>query len=148
NVGIRFIGIPMEFYYQRMNELLILVLGIGAVVMLIVGVLAFYAIRLSVKPLQALTASVHAISSGNLDGAIPCLEKRNEFGEIGRALSLFRDSALARRDLETEAAEQRALSDAERARNDADQRSLDGQIDFAVNQLAAGLGRLSQGAVS
>ncbi|MBX4932474.1 MULTISPECIES: methyl-accepting chemotaxis protein [Rhizobium] len=148
NIGILFIGIPMEFYYQRMNELLILVLGIGAVVMLLVGVLAFYAIRLSVKPLQALTASVHTISSGDLDRVVPCLEKKNEFGEIGRALSLFRDSARARRDLETEASEQRALSDAERARNDADKRSLDGQIDFAVSQLAAGLGRLSQGDVS
>ncbi|WSH65829.1 methyl-accepting chemotaxis protein [Rhizobium ruizarguesonis] len=148
NVGILFIGIPMEVYYQRMYELQMLVLGVGAIVMLIVGVLAFYAIRLSVKPLQALTASVHSISAGNLDGTIPCIEKKNEFGDIGRALALFRDSARARRDLETQAAEQRALSDAERARNDADKRSLDGQIDFAVNQLAAGLGRLSQGDVS
>jgi len=148
NVGILFIGIPMEVYYQRMYELQMLVLGVGAIVMLIVGVLAFYAIRLSVKPLQALTASVHAISSGDLDGAIPCVAKKNEFGDIGRALALFRDSARARRDLETQAAEQRALSDAERARNDADKRSLDSQIDFAVNQLAAGLGRLSQGDVS
>ncbi|MBN9981774.1 HAMP domain-containing protein [Rhizobium laguerreae] len=148
NVGILFIGIPMELYYQRMYELQMLVLGVGAIVMLLVGVLAFYAIRLSVKPLQALTTSVHSISAGDLDGAIPCVEKRNEFGDIGRALALFRDSARARRDLETQAAEQRELSDAERARNDADKRSLDGQIDFAVNQLAAGLGRLSQGDVS
>ncbi|MBY3190109.1 methyl-accepting chemotaxis protein [Rhizobium laguerreae] len=148
NVGILFIGIPMELYYQRMYELQMLVLGVGGIVMLIVGVLAFYAIRLSVKPLQALTASVHSISAGDLEGAIPCDEKRNEFGDIGRALALFRDSARARRDLETQAAEQRELSDAERARNDADKRSLDGQIDFAVNQLAAGLGRLSQGDVS
>ncbi|ASR09702.1 methyl-accepting chemotaxis protein [Rhizobium leguminosarum bv. viciae] len=148
NVGILFIGIPMELYYQRMYELQMLVLGVGAIVMLIVGVLAFYAIRLSVKPLQALTASVHSISAGDLEAAIPCVEKRNEFGDIGRALALFRDSARARRDLETQAAEQRELSDAERARNDADKRSLDGQIDFAVNQLAAGLGRLSRGDVS
>ncbi|MBX4860494.1 MULTISPECIES: methyl-accepting chemotaxis protein [unclassified Rhizobium] len=148
NVGILFIGIPMEVYYQRLYELQMLVLGVGAIVMLIVGVVAFYAIRLSVKPLQALTASVHAISGGDLEGAIPCVDKKNEFGDIGRALALFRDSARARRDLETQAAEQRALSDAERARNDADKRSLDGQIDFAVNQLAAGLGRLSQGDVS
>ncbi|MCW1414039.1 methyl-accepting chemotaxis protein [Rhizobium sp. 1AS11] len=148
NVGILFIGIPMEVYYQRMYELQMLVLGVGAIVMLIVGVLAFYAIRLSVKPLQALTTSVHSISAGDLEGAIPCVEKSNEFGDIGRALALFRDSARARRDLETQAAEQRELSDAERARNDADKRSLDGQIDFAVNQLAAGLGRLSQGDVS
>ncbi|MBY3106076.1 HAMP domain-containing protein [Rhizobium laguerreae] len=148
NVGILFIGIPMELYYQRMYELQMLVLGVGAIVMLIVGVLAFYAIRLSVRPLQALTTSVHSISAGDLEGAIPCVEKRNEFGDIGRALALFRDSARARRDLETQATEQRELSDAERARNDADKRSLDGQIDFAVNQLAAGLGRLSQGDVS
>ncbi|NKK72078.1 HAMP domain-containing protein [Rhizobium sophorae] len=148
NVGILFIGIPMEVYYQRLYELQMLVLGVGAIVMLIVGVVAFYAIRLSVKPLQALTASVHAISAGDLEGAIPCVDKKNEFGDIGRALALFRDSARARRDLETQAAEQRALSDAERARNDADKRSLDDQIDFAVNQLAAGLGRLSQGDVS
>ncbi|MBY5751773.1 MULTISPECIES: methyl-accepting chemotaxis protein [Rhizobium] len=148
NVGILFIGIPMELYYQRMYELQMLVLGVGSIVMLLVGVLAFYAIRLSVKPLQALTASVHSISAGDLEAAIPCVEKRNEFGDIGRALALFRDSARARRDLETQAAEQRELSDAERARNDADKRSLDGQIDFAVNQLAAGLGRLSQGDVS
>ncbi|MBA8835978.1 methyl-accepting chemotaxis protein [Rhizobium leguminosarum] len=148
NVGILFIGIPMELYYQRMYELQMLVLGVGAIVMLIVGVLAYYAIRLSVKPLQTLTTSVHSISAGDLEGAIPCIEKKNEFGDIGRALALFRDSARARRDLETHAAEQRALSDAERARNDADKRSLDGQIDFAVNQLAAGLGRLSQGDVS
>ncbi|NNU46580.1 HAMP domain-containing protein [Rhizobium sp. WYCCWR 11279] len=148
NVGILFIGIPMEVYYQRLYELQMLVLGVGAIVMLIVGVVAFYAIRLSVKPLQALTASVHSISAGDLEGAIPCVDKKNEFGDIGRALALFSDSARARRDLETQAAEQRALSDAERARNDADKRSLDGQIDFAVNQLAAGLGRLSQGDVS
>ncbi|MBY5610592.1 HAMP domain-containing protein [Rhizobium leguminosarum] len=148
NVGILFIGIPMELYYQRMYELQMLVLGAGGIVMLLVGVLTYYAIRLSVKPLQALTTSVRSISSGDLDGAIPCVEKKNEFGDIGRALALFRDSARARRDLETQAAEQRELSDAERARNDADKRSLDGQIDFAVNQLAAGLGRLSQGDVS
>ncbi|MBY5705434.1 HAMP domain-containing protein [Rhizobium leguminosarum] len=148
NVGILFIGIPMELYYQRMYELQMLVLGVGGIVMLLVGVLTYYAIRLSVKPLQALTTSVRSISSGDLDGAIPCVEKKNEFGDIGRALALFRDSARARRDLETQAAEQRELSDAERARNDADKRSLDGQIDFAVNQLAAGLGRLSQGDVS
>jgi methyl-accepting chemotaxis protein len=148
NVGILFIGIPMEVYFAHLNHLQMLVLGAGAMVMLLVGILAFFAIRASVRPLQALTKTVNTISAGNLDGAIPCVEKQNEFGEIGRALALFRDNARARLDLETQAAEQRALSEAERSRNDADKRSLDGEIDFAVNQLAAGLGRLSQGDVS
>ncbi len=148
NTGILFIGIPMEVYFARLQHLQVLVIGAGAAVMLAVSLLAFFAIRRTVSPLQALTKTVHAISSGNLSGAIPCVDKRNEFGEIGRALEAFRDSAKARQDLETQAAEQRALTEAERTRNDADKRTLDGQIDFAVNQLAAGLGRLAQGDVS
>jgi methyl-accepting chemotaxis protein len=148
NTGILFIGIPMEVYYAHLNHLQFLVLGAGAVVMLLVGILAFFAIRRSVSPLQALTATVHAISAGNLGTTIPCIEKRNEFGEIGRALEAFRHAARARQDLETQAAEQRQLTEAERTRNDEAKRSLDSQIDFAVNQLAAGLGRLSQGDVS
>jgi len=148
NTGILFIGIPMEVYFARLQHLQVLVIGAGAAVMLAVSLLAFFAIRRTVSPLQALTKTVHAISSGNLSGAIPCVDRRNEFGEIGRALEAFRDSAKARQDLETQAAEQRALTEAERTRNDADKRTLDGQIDFAVNQLAAGLGRLAQGDVS
>jgi methyl-accepting chemotaxis protein len=148
NTGILFIGIPMEVYFARLQHLQILVIGAGAAVMLVVSLLAFFAIRRTVSPLQALTKTVHSISAGNLSGAIPCVDKPNEFGEIGRALSAFRDSAKARLDLETQAAEQRALTEAERTRNDAEKRTLDGQIDFAVNQLAAGLGRLAQGDVS
>ncbi len=148
NVGILFIGIPMELYYSSLQQLLMLVVGAGAAVLLIVAVLAYFAIRASVRPLETLTAAIHTISAGNLEGTIPCVQKQNEFGAIGRALELFRDSARARVALETEAAEQRELTDAERARNDSEKRALDGQIDFAVTELAAGLGRLSQGDVS
>ncbi|MBB3393969.1 HAMP domain-containing protein [Rhizobium sp. BK068] len=148
NVGILFIGIPMEVYYNSLQQLLILVAGAGVAVLLPVGVVAYFAIRTSVRPLEALTATIHTNSAGNLDGSIPCVEKQNEFGAIGRALALFRDNARARQTLETQAAEQRQLSNDERARNDAEKRTLDGQIDFAVNQLAAGLARLAQGDVS
>jgi methyl-accepting chemotaxis protein len=148
NVGILFIGIPMEVYYSSLQQLLMLVAGVGVAVLLLVGVVAYFAIRASIRPLEALTATIHTISDGNLDRPIPCVEKQNEFGAIGRALALFRDNARARQDLEMQAAEQRQLSDSERARNDAEKRALDGQIDFAVNQLAAGLGRLAQGDVS
>ncbi|MBB3540182.1 MULTISPECIES: methyl-accepting chemotaxis protein [unclassified Rhizobium] len=148
NVGILFIGIPMEVYYSSLQQLLMLVAGVGVAVLLLVGVVAYFAIRASIRPLEALTATIHTISDGNLNGPIPCVEKQNEFGAIGRALALFRDNARARQTLEVQAAEQRQLSDDERARNDAEKRALDGQIDFAVNQLAVGLGRLAGGDVS
>ncbi|QFY59114.1 HAMP domain-containing protein [Rhizobium grahamii] len=148
NIGVLFIGIPMEVYYSSLNQLLTLVVGVGVGVLALMGILAYFAVRASVRPLEALTATIHGISAGKLDGAVPCVEKQNEFGAIGRALAQFQDSARARQLLETQAAEQRQLSDAERARNDAEKRTLDGQIDFAVTELAMGLGRLAQGDVS
>ncbi|MBB3396026.1 methyl-accepting chemotaxis protein [Rhizobium sp. BK060] len=147
-VGILFIGIPMEVYFARLNHLQLLVLTAGGVVMALVGFFAFFAARQTIKPLQALTATVHAISAGDLNGNIPCLKKNNEFGKIGRALEAFRDNARARHDLEAQAAEQRVLAEVERSRNDTDKRTLDEQIEFAVNQIAVGLGRLAQGDVS
>jgi methyl-accepting chemotaxis protein len=147
-IGVLFIGIPMAVYYSSLQTLLTLVVGVGLAVLLIVGIIAYFAIRATVRPLETLTAAINTISSGKLDAPVPCVDKQNEFGAIGRALALFQDGARARLTLETQAAEQRSLSDAERSRNDADKRTLDGQIDFAVNQLAAGLGRLSQGDVS
>jgi methyl-accepting chemotaxis protein len=147
-VGVLFIGIPMEVYYSSLQQLLTLVVGVGLAVLLIVGVIAYFAIRATIRPLETLTGAINTISSGNLDTKIPCTEKENEFGAIGKALALFQEGARARLMLETQAAEQRALSDAERSRNDAEKRTLDDQIQFAVNQLAAGLGRLSSGDVS
>ncbi|TCL75669.1 methyl-accepting chemotaxis protein [Rhizobium sp. BK251] len=148
NTGIMFIGIPMEVYFERLNHLQALVLGAGAVVMLLIGLLAFIAIRASVRPLQALTGTIDRLSAGDLSSAVPCVEKKNEFGDIARALSLFRDNARAKQEIEANSAEHRAQADAERAHNDAEKRALDNQIDFAVSQLAAGLGRLAQGDVS
>ena len=146
--GVLFIGIPMEVYYSSLQQLLTLVVGVGLAVLLIVGIIAYVAIRATIRPLETLTGAINTISAGNLDTKIPCTEKENEFGAIGKALALFQDGARARLTLETQAAEQRAFSDAERSRNDAEKRTLDDQIQFAVTELAAGLGRLSRGDVS
>jgi methyl-accepting chemotaxis protein len=148
NIGILFIGIPMEVYYADMHQLQMLVLGVGAAIMLVVCGLAYLAIRGSVRPIETLTGTVNRIAGGDLSAEVPYTERKNEFGAIARALSIFRDNAHAKQEVEIRAAEQRSLAEAERNRNDEEKRSLDGQIDFAVDQLAAGLGRLSRGDIS
>ncbi len=66
----------------------------------------------------------------------------------GRALGVFKENALSKVRIEAESAEERARAEAERSRNDAEKRELDRQIDLAVSELAAGLGRLAQGDLS
>lgn len=67
---------------------------------------------------------------------------------MARALGVFKENALSKVRIEVESAQERARADAERNRNDAEKRELDRQIDLAVNELAAGLGRLAQGDLS
>jgi methyl-accepting chemotaxis protein len=148
NVGMLFIGIPTEVYFQKITDLQYLILAIGVGVMLVFGCLAYVAIRASISPLSKLTGSVQTISAGNLDVDVPYLKKQNEFGGIARALAVFRENALAKRQMESESENRRLETDAERAHRDAEKKDLDRQIDFAVSELAAGLGRLSQGDLS
>lgn len=148
NTGILFIGIPMEVYFERLTHLQAMVIGAGISVMVLVCILAFFAIRAAIRPLGALTKTVNRMSAGDLSSEIPYAGKRNEFGDIARALSLFRDNARAKLEIEARSAEQRLEADDERARNDAEKQSLDDQINFAVGQLGAGLERLAQGDLS
>ncbi|OBZ92741.1 chemotaxis protein [Pararhizobium polonicum] len=145
NVGMLFIGIPTEVYFSKINYLQYLILAIGIGVMIVVGVLAYAAIRASIRPLGILTGSVETISTGNLDVSVPYLDSKNEFGGIARALAVFRENALSKRQMEIESESRRLETDEERTRRDLEKREMDREIDFAVNALAAGLGRLSQG---
>ncbi len=147
-IGVLFTGIPMQVYADQIGALGTLILFVGAAAMAAIGLLAYVATGRLIRPLTVLRGSVQAIASGALDTAIPYAGRRNEFGDIARALEGFRDNARAKHLMESESASERAAIEAERARNDSDKRSLDGQIDFAVDQLASGLARLAQGDLS
>ena len=146
--GMLFTGIPMQVYTDHIAALRTLILAVGLSAMAAVGLLATITIGRLIRPLKVLRGSVLAISAGALDAAIPYVDKRNEFGEIARALEVFRDNAHAKQLMEAEGVRERALVESERARHDSDKQAFDGQIDFAVEQLAAGLARLAQGDLS
>ncbi|QRM54274.1 methyl-accepting chemotaxis protein [Sinorhizobium sp. BG8] len=148
NVGMLFVGIPMEVYFHKINDLQFLAIAAGLVSMVLFGFLALVAIRYAVRPLRALIGAVHRIADGKLDTAVPGLEKANEFGQIARALSVFRENAARKIEVEQQAAARNAEVEAERALSDAEKREIDSQIEFAVGELAAGLGRLAQGDLS
>ncbi|MDP9590477.1 UNVERIFIED_ORG: methyl-accepting chemotaxis protein [Shinella zoogloeoides] len=148
NVGLLFIGIPMEVYFQKIHDLQLRAIIAGGVSMLLFGCLAYVAVRRATRPLRALIDAVGAIAQGRLDTDIPSRDKANEFGQIARALEVFRENAQRRIDMEAVAQRQNEEAAAEREKVDTEKRETDRQIDFAVNQLAAGLGRLAQGDLS
>ncbi len=116
---------------------------------IVIAVLAGGALVLTLKgPIGQITAAMRRLADGMLDTVIDGGARRDEIGDMARALDVFKENALSKIRIEAESEEQRTVAEAERTRNDAEKRELDRQIDFAVDALAAGLGRLAQGDLS
>ncbi|MCC6780322.1 MAG: nitrate- and nitrite sensing domain-containing protein [Hyphomicrobiales bacterium] len=79
------------------------------------GVLVVVFIRRGVvRPLRAMTATMGALAAGDLAVTIPRMESRDEIGQMADAVSVFRDAAVQKARLESDAREQEKRTAAER----------------------------------
>ncbi len=85
------------------------------------------------------------LSEGHLDTAIVDNGRRDEIGQMAKALATFRQAAIDKTKLEQEAAEQRSLIENERHAGEAARSELQRQQQAVVAALAGGLDRLSKG---
>jgi methyl-accepting chemotaxis protein len=125
-------------------------ISIGATVIgIAIAVFAGIGLVMTFKgPIGQITAAMRKLADGVLDTRINGESRIDEIGEMARALGVFKQNALSKIDIERQSEQERARSEAERQRNDQEKLDIDRQIDFAVDALAAGLGRLSQGDIS
>ena len=145
--GMLFIGIPMEVYFAQLSASVIQMALTSFAALVAMGLLGLFAIRKLVKPLSVLTDTIRHMAQG-ADVDVPFVDRPNEFGNIARALEVFRDNAREKRLIEERSAGDRAAADADRRRNDAEKQEVDDQIGVAVTELGAALARLSQGDLS
>ncbi len=145
--GVLFIGIPLEVYFAQISSTAWVMIVTGLIAIAAVGLMGFVMIRRLVRPLTVLTGTVLKISSGE-DVAVPYADRRNEFGNIARALEVFRSNAREKQAVENSAARERAEADADRRHRDAEKQRVDQDIDFAVAELGTALAHLSQGDLS
>ena len=130
---------------DKANQVSVLATVLGIVIALVAG----GALVLTLKgPIGQITTAMRKLADGFVDTNISGEARRDEIGDMARALGIFKENALSKIRIEAESEEQRAAAEAERSRNDAEKRETDRQIDFAVNALAAGLGRLAAGDLS
>jgi signal transduction histidine kinase len=95
-----------RFAYERFERTLANVyvrIAVVAILSLSISVLIGLAIAGSiVRPLRALMNAMHAIVSGDYARAVRGVEARDEIGEMARAVEVFRENAIARRQAEIE----------------------------------------------
>jgi methyl-accepting chemotaxis protein len=96
------------------------------------------------------SSGAHAVAccTGDTASETPGLDRKDEVGQMASAVAVFRDNAIERTRLEREADEGRSLSEGERRAREAAKEKDAADTKEAVEALALGLQRLSDGDVS
>ncbi|MGE7368068.1 methyl-accepting chemotaxis protein [Neorhizobium sp. NPDC001467] len=97
------------------------------------------------RPIDAITRAMNGLAAGDTDIAIPCAGRRDELGEMAAAVSVFRDNALEREQLERETEANRSMSEGERLARETQKARETADVAFAVEGLGRGLKNLADG---
>ena len=119
------------------------ILGIIAVLCAGCGVLITW--RSVIRPLARLVNTMGILAHGDLSAEVDGQSRRDEVGSMAKAVQVFKDNALALRESEAQAADQRRIAEEERARNEAAKAESARQVQKVVEGLGAGLARLAKG---
>ncbi len=107
---------------------------------LIVAVCSF-AIPLAldlIRPIRAMTETMGIVASGDTSTVVPGRDRKDEIGDMAKAVEHFRLTALEKEEVEQKAAEEREKVEEERRRNAAEQQ-------HALDLVGDGLHRLADG---
>lgn len=126
------------------------VLSIGATAIgILISIIAGLGLVLTFRgPINKVTDSMRRLAEGRLETVIDGEGRKDEIGDMARALHVFKENALAKQVIERESELQRSVAKERDHTYRVEREMLDAQIAFAVSQLGAGLERLSNGDIS
>ncbi len=102
-VGILFVGVPTEKSREVIQAIILSSSAVALFVILIVALAQWLMLRATIRPLRQLATTVNAIADGNLTLTVPCAERSDQLGDIGRAVQTLRDKAEQAKALEAQA---------------------------------------------
>nr|WP_202399050.1 HAMP domain-containing sensor histidine kinase [Gordonia mangrovi] len=113
--GVSIVATPLSDVNATLSRLMWLQLGIGALVVLAIGVLSYLLVRSSLRPLHRVEETAHAIAAGNLNMRVPPAPPNTEVGSLSASLNTMLGQ-IQRAFARTAASEQQARSSEEQAR--------------------------------
>jgi methyl-accepting chemotaxis protein len=113
---------------------------------LMLAVVGYVTFKRIIGGMYRLSHSMGPVADGQLDTQIDLARNDDEIGDMGKALEVFRQGAIANRRLEQEAEEARKRADVERvAMQEKAEADATERLRIATSGLAAGLKRLASG---
>ena len=123
---------------------LTLVLG-GALAVLAAIVIGIALSRGIGKPVVAMTEAMNKLAGGDKTVAVPAAGRKDEIGEMAKAVQVFKDNALRAEALEDDARRAREIAEGERERGEAERAQTAEQQASVVADLAKGLAQVAEG---
>jgi len=108
----------------------------------------FVASRGITTPIARLRERMVSLAGGETATEIDGMGRGDEVGQMAKAVQVFRENALERLRLEQETEANRSLSEKDRIEREQQKANEAADVKFAVENLAAGLSKLSEGDVS
>ncbi|WGM58543.1 MULTISPECIES: methyl-accepting chemotaxis protein [Agrobacterium] len=124
----------------------LVVVGIAFAVGIILAL--FVASRGITTPIARLRERMVSLAGGETATEIEGMARRDEVGQMAKAVQVFRENAIERIRLEQETDANRTLSEKDRIEREQQKAREAADVKFAVDNLAAGLSKLSEGDVS
>jgi methyl-accepting chemotaxis protein len=97
------------------------------------------------RPIRALVASADRLAKGDVSVTFEATARRDEIGDIARAVAAFRDNVTAAQQAEAAATEGRKAAELQRRRNEAEAAKSNAEQTRVVDALSQGLERLARG---
>jgi methyl-accepting chemotaxis protein len=135
-VGILFVGVDLSRVEAVARERVWDGVEKGAAILVVSSLVLWWLLRRALRPLGGLADSLNGIAAGRLDTTVPCTDRPDELGAIGRAVATLRDAAAAARTAQAAAEAAREAAQAERA---AERRASAARLEDSVGEAAARL---------
>ncbi|MGC1302583.1 MAG: methyl-accepting chemotaxis protein, partial [Caulobacteraceae bacterium] len=130
---------------QAMSQVQTFVLA-GLAACLVIGAAMAWAITRAIgRPMAEMTAAMRRLASGDNTVVVPAVGRKDEVGQMAETVQAFKAAAIEKLRLEGESSEQRRQAEAERVRNEAEKAEAARRQTLAMEGVATGLERLSDG---
>jgi len=123
--------------------------AVGAVVVSLISLLGFLIFARSIASIMKKTTGTMArLAAGDINVEVEGQARPDEIGAMARAVQVFKQNAIERVRLEQEAEANRSMSEREQIEREKEKAKDAADVQFAVDNLAAGLSKLAEGDVS
>ncbi|MFC3166265.1 methyl-accepting chemotaxis protein [Ciceribacter thiooxidans] len=120
-----------------------------SLVIALAGIAGMWLVARSIaSPVNSMTDAMRRLADGDTAADIPGTDRSDEIGKMAATVSVFRENAIAKATMEQEAEANRSASEVERLAREAQKAQENQDIQFVVESLAEGLGRLADGDMS